>query len=169
MSRKYYRLLYRLDGATQFLLWYTNDRDGVVTTADGRVPSFGTEASLSSYASRASLDVEAEEPVLHDLDPIRAWVADPRADTLECAVLLSAWNLFGDIARSLPDPGRAFATIDGTLGALYNRLFWGNNLPAVTPEGQHFTPQWANAEVQELAELLREGLSLFVRLRREAV
>ena len=81
---------------------------------------------------------------------------------------LAVWNLFGGIARSSPDAGASFRAQDGHLGALYEKLFWGNNLPAITPEGEHVTPEWSSAEVTSLGRVLREGLDLLVRVR-EAV
>ena len=166
MDRVYYRLLYRLHGSDRFLLWYSDDHDGVETVADG-VPSFRTEADLRAFADARRLPVSGEEPVLHDLDLVAAWLADPRGETIRCGEFLAAWNLFGDVARSSPAAAAGFGAHDERLGGLYEKLFWGSNLPAVTPVGERFVPEWSRDEVADLRRVLQEGLDVLVRLRRD--
>jgi hypothetical protein len=44
---------------------------------------------------------------------------------------------------------------------IYHKLFWGNNLPPVTPEGCHFNPEWSRDELAALAGVLSAGLEMF--------
>ncbi len=169
MSRNYYKIQYRLEGAEAYLLWFTNEQDGVITTPEGRMPSFSTEAALVAYAKRNGVSVSGEAATLHDFDALQAWADDPRPDTVDCSNLLSAWNLFSDVARSMPSEAQAFARKDKGLTSLYNKLFWGNNLPAVTPNGHRFDPKWSTDELVRLAEVIAAGLQLFRYARIEAV
>ena len=73
---------------------------------------------------------------------------------------MAAWNLFSDVAHSMPDKGSAFEHLDSQ-PTIYDKLFWGNNLPSMTPEGMHYSPEWSAAEVASLAEILSAGLDLF--------
>src|SRR5690606_30671715 len=66
VARDHYKLLYRLDGAERFLLWFTSEHDGVVTDAEF-VPSFASEAALLAFASGSGIVVSEETPILHDL------------------------------------------------------------------------------------------------------
>ena len=50
---------------------------------------------------------------------------------------------------------------DGAAGAAYEKLFFGNNLPAVTPAGASYTPLWDVAELARLSHTLRLGLTEF--------
>jgi hypothetical protein len=169
MSKTYYRLLYRLDGTDQLLLWFSDEEDGVFTEAPGRVLSFATEARLLSFTDRHGLPVAEEGPILHDLDAVQRWTTDPRAETLDCRDALAAWNLFMDVASSLPVEGAAFVRADSELNLIYEKVFWGNNLPAVTPEGERYEPLWTEDEVSHLAGLLSRGFELFRRVRQDAV
>ena len=157
----YFTLLYRLGGSTGYLLWFTDEDDGIVTTPDGRIPSFPTSRALFNYATAQGFTVEGEETSLHDLDAIQAWVNAPKPLPLDCSEILSAWNLFGDVARSVPSDSCAFTSMDASLGASYEKLFWGNNLPAVTPAAQRFDPEWSLDEVRCLSELMQCGLEMF--------
>lgn len=167
MSRDVYKLLYRLDGRERLLLWFSDEPDGVITDAEGRVPTFASARDLIEYASLGEHVVSNEEPRLHDLDAVRAWLADPRAETVDCDRTLCAWNLFIDVARSMTASNEAFLAADAARGAIYRRVFWGCNLPAVTPEGEAFHPSWTREECQELVDLLSLGLDLFARVTRD--
>lgn len=166
MAREVYSLLYRLDGRERFLLWFSDESDGVITDAEGSVPTFASARELDGYARRASLTLSNEEPRLHDLDAVRAWLADPRAETIDCDESLCAWNLFVDVARSVTETSEEFLAVDGAQGSLYERVFWGCNLPAVTPDGEAFHPSWTRDEVRALAAVLTRGLELFARVTR---
>lgn len=159
-AREYYRILYRLDGAERFLLWFTGDHDGVVTDADGRVPAFVSNDDLRVFADNLGIEVVEETPILHDLDAIRNWLRDPRPTNVNCQAVLAAWNLFIDVAHSVAD-GVSFLKIDHELDVVYEKAFWGNNLPAVTPEGESYHPLWSLEEMQGLVKLLAQGLELF--------
>jgi len=167
MARTYYKLLYRLDGMDGLLLWCTNGSDGVATTTDNCVPSFKTEADLLAYADASSVVVKEEQPVLHDLDAVVAWLADPHGETIVCSELLAAWNLFGDIARSCPQHTVSFGDRDKQVGVVYDKLLYGHNLPSITPAGAHYTPEWSGDEITSLRQILQEGLDIFVAARRE--
>ncbi len=160
----YYRLLYQLDGEQAFLLWFSNGSDGVVVR-DGRLLSFSDETVLYRFARQYGLNWIDEAPILHDLDEIQRWVLCPRGRTLDCSAVLMAWNLFVDLARSLSDAGLGLLEVDGAHEGLYRKLFFGNNLSAITPEGERYDPTWSGSEVVEIANLLALGLELFRQAR----
>ena len=168
MPRTHYKLWYRINAVDHFLLWYSNEHDGVVVDSEGWIPSFRTESALFAYADTLSIAVQPEEPLLHDLDVVQLWLANPQPQRVDPQGFLSTWNLFGDVARALPAFGARFTERDSLLGPLYDKLFWANNLPSVTPEGAVFAPEWSTIEIGEFTALLREGLDMFIRSLREA-
>jgi hypothetical protein len=161
--RMYYRLWYRLDGADSYLIWYSNDHDGVVIDPDGTVPSFHSFTQLYAYAAAHQIEIVKEEPLLHDLDHLAAWLVTPFTD-IDCDVFLAAWNLFGDISLSV---GGHFEPDQQQTQHIYGKLFWGNNLPAMTPPGEHYTPEWTDDEVKLMKDTLSYGLQLFRKVVRQ--
>jgi hypothetical protein len=157
MSRTYFRLWYRLDGADGYLIWFSNEEDGVVVEADGSAPAFGDLVALHAYADSQHLDVCIEEPILHDLDSVAVWLARP-VHAIDCDAFLSAWNLFADLAAST---GAGFEPDYDRTRHIYHKLFLGNNLPIVTPPGERYVPCWSAAERRILHEVLGAGLALF--------
>jgi len=169
MPKTYYKLLYRLDGAEGLLLWFSNNLDGVCTAGESSVPSFNTEDDLLLFASNNNISVSTEEPVIHNLDAVQAWINDSKSETLNCGETLAAWNLFVDVASSVPVEAGDFEDADRKLNSVYEKIFWGSNLPAVTPVGERFEPDWTAEELASLVDFLAKGLGLFRGVLKHAV
>ncbi len=157
---KYFPLLYRLRSSERYLIWISDELDSLAVDSGGFVPSFADVVSLRQYANLHHYNLEIEKPVLHDLD----WVAARRmspATPIDCQEALAAWNLFGDIAVSIPSRGISFKELKSQSFEIYDKLFWGNNLPAVTPKGERYIPEWSPDELGTLSQILTAGLELF--------
>jgi len=159
---KYLPLLYRLNAEERYLIWISNEQDAVAVDHEGFFPSFRDLVNLRRYADLNHYRLESEEPVLHDLD----WVAMLKMamnPEIDCENALAAWNLFSDVAVSTPSHGNAFQTLDSKAHwPIYDKLFRGNNLPALNPKGERYIPEWSQDEIRSLAKLLTSGLDLFV-------
>ena len=136
---KYFPLLYRLQGEKSYLIWISNEQDSVAVDSDGFVVSFPYLTSLRQYADLKRYRPETEEPVFHDLDWVATWNMRP-GEPANCGEALAAWNLFSDVSASIPSRGVAFKTLDSQFPFIYDKLFWGNNLPSVTPEANSTSP-----------------------------
>lgn len=163
---KYFSYLYRLNAEDRYLIWISNEKDSVAVDAEGFVPTFKDPVILRGYASLNHYSLESEEPILHDLDWVATWLASPRL-SVDCREALASWNLFGDVAASIVDRGSTFKHLDSKLGAIYEKLFWGSNLPSMTPKGAHYVPEWSSDEIDSLAEILTTGLDLFTSCTRK--
>jgi hypothetical protein len=42
---------------------------------------------------------------------------------------------------------------------IYDKLFFGNNLPAITPAGVSYEPVWSHDEIETLSRIYRLGLT----------
>jgi hypothetical protein len=105
--------------------------------------------------------VEPDPPIEYDFDSLARWCEQPSAETIDCSEFLNAWNMLGD-AGTLPtrDLGKR----------VYDKLFWGNNLPAVTPPGETYIPEWSLEEVRKLQSILRSPIDrLHAKLKRSAL
>lgn len=162
MPREYYACAFRYAGHDEYLIWYSNDCDGVHLESDGRVPTFGSIEHLSSYAKIHDLaPLTIADPVLHDLDSVDRFTRIPSLLYVDCNETLNAWNLFGDLARSLGPSGSHLIDHDQAAEGLYDKIFHGCNLPAMTPDGHGFQPIWSADEIKLIQEHLGAGLSLF--------
>ena len=158
MNRKYFKLWFRLDNIDSYLIWFDDESDGFVSDSRGKVPCFLHTEDLLRYASSENLSVETIEPILRDLDLVASWLGASETEVVDCKILLDAWNIFDDVSRSV---GGNFDANPKLTNKIYDKLFWGNNLPSVTPKGKSYEPIWAKRELKIIRETLSAGLSLF--------
>jgi len=157
MSREYYSYWYRLNNEDSFLIWFSNEKDGFVVNENGFVPSFNNKSDLKMYADKIQIKVDVDNPNLTDLDIIKTWLNN--SEKIEdYNSFLDAWNLFEDISIS---SNGDFDENKEVTNDIYNRIFWGCNIPAVTPEGESFTPTWTIEELKTIRETLNYGLQMF--------
>src|SRR5262245_27274078 len=155
-ARSYYAVRCRLDGAEWFFVWYSGEPDGVLlSSSSARLMLFSDLAEMSRYASEQRLDLEPETPAFYDFDRLAEWLSQP-ARELDCVFLLDAWNMLGDLAASLGARRAEPAYASG----IYDKLFWGSNLPSVTPPGERFVPVWSENEISTLTSVLSSALQV---------
>jgi hypothetical protein len=160
MSRQYYILWYRLDGSDSFLIWHSDETDGVFVEADGCVPSFKDAASLSEYATERDISVDTEEPILLNLDVLGKWLKRKDVGSVEPHNFIDAWNLFADVSHSVNGD---FDANQQLTRKIYDKLFWACNLPSVTPDGESYRPSWTRRELEIMHDVLGSGLQMFRR------
>lgn len=153
-----------LDGVARLLLWHDDFDDdaavdGLVLDERGRLVTFADLEAVRAHAVAHALELCEGELEPNDLDALATWLAEPGADSVDPSAFLQAWNLFIDLRSSIA--GRN--TIRDPDGArrIYDKLFWANNIPAVTPPGERFDPEWTAIDVAELKRVLGDGLALF--------
>ena len=160
MGREHYACKVRLAGRDHFVVWYDDDRDGFLRRADGRLVVSPGLDHLATAAAGMSVALAPWAPTEYDFDRIQAWCRGSDAMRVDCPALLSAWNFFDDLAMYHDRPGTPYARLSRDASRCYTKLFWGNNLPAVTPPGRRFTPTWRAAELEAIRRVMRRGLML---------
>lgn len=158
-----YVCLCRLGGKPRYLLWQTDLEtdapDRVLADPLGRVASFGSDGEARAHAAARGEPAPEAPPVVYDLDRLAAWCDHPGEATLDCEAALNAWNLLADLPAPPADAPSVFGRADQSGRELYDKLFFGNNLPAITPRGTSYTPLWSAEELARLSHTLRLGLA----------
>jgi hypothetical protein len=84
---------------------------------------------------------------------------------IDCSPFLNAWNFFDNrarlsvrSARSVDGGNTPYTRLARRAAASHDKLFWGCKLPAVTPPGQWFEPDWRAEELAEMSLILSAGL-----------
>ncbi|MFH7024651.1 MAG: hypothetical protein ACHBN1_04430 [Heteroscytonema crispum UTEX LB 1556] len=158
-TKSYFILWYRLDEKDSYLIWYGNDVDGIITNSAGKIPIFRDISSLLGYCAKVNLNLDDQEPTFYDLDKVKDWLKNPNKNEVDCIVFLNTWNLFIDVASSVRN--LTFDPDHKKTNKIYDKLFWGNNLPSVTPPGKHYEPIWTDDEVKLMRSVLGDGLRMF--------
>ena len=102
---QYYPCWVRWQQADGFLLWQNlpaPDREAAWADAQGRIPLFKTQAALVEFAQQRGYYLEAESPILTDLDAVASWLNNAEKRPLrEC---LAVWSLFDDVGAGVGEP-----------------------------------------------------------------
>ncbi len=150
----------RLDGCDTCVVWYSDERDGFVYDPAGTLLSARTPGDVTASAEARAIALTLGEVIEYDFDRIREWCSSPRADGVDCSAFLNAWNFLDDLAGLHENPGTPYTELSRAAARSYDKLFWGNNLPAVTPPGERFDPSWSSEDVEEVRRVLEAGLVL---------
>jgi hypothetical protein len=164
VSWTYYPQPLRLDGATWYLLWASSDEDTGLDDrftsrvySDGRTAvTFADSRELQAYSTAHSLELAREpEGTVVDFDAAAEWAASDQ--TPDPVLLLACWNLCVDVAAGT---GRPLQDRSPALDPVYDKLFFGNNLPSMTPPGEHFEPSWSADELATLRTFMRDAIEM---------
>jgi len=167
-DRTYYGCLVRLDGDDRFVIWFQDERDGFVCETDGRLVWARSTAEMATVALHLGNTLASENSTLYDFDHIRAWNQSPVAESVDCKAFLDAWNFFDDLAGIHDFPDSDFAKVSHAAADRYDTLFWGCNLPSMTPPGEHFEPTWTQEQLNEIATVMEAGIALLRQKLRTA-
>lgn len=149
----------QLHGQNYLFIWYCDQTDGVVKNDAGKVVTFASEQDAKRYLDQLGLQLQDQDAVPnYDFNAVARWCASPDGEVINCSDFLNTWNMLGDLIGQSVGPS-AFKEADRRLAHIYDRLFWGGNLPSITPEGEHFTPAWSDEDVQEIARLFTAGVA----------
>lgn len=157
MAVEYFPCLFRIEGVDHYVIWYSDDRDGLVRE-NGRVVSWCSLAKLCAYAAHRGLTLQSAEVTAYNWDAIERWCDDPLASGIAVGSFLDAWNMILDTIPAGAESG-LFMHAYGRSGGLYQKLFRAKNLPAMTPPGAEYHPVWTRGEVESLAQILRLGIA----------
>lgn len=157
MPRKYYFCCCRLNKKDYNFIWFSDEVNGVYSNSENKFPVSGNLAILGKYAESRKLFIKNEEPVFYDLDKLEETLGRTKFK-VNCVNFLNAWNLFDDVSHSINEN---FNSDRKATKQIYEKLFWGNNLPAVTPEGKYYKPVWRKKEREIIRTVLLNGITIF--------
>jgi hypothetical protein len=153
-ERQHFIVPYRLDDQDRFLIWFSGERDGVLLTETGAVVTFANETAAAAFAQAQGLSIELDAGGCWNFDAIARWIERPASDTIDCNAFYDVWNLLGDIA----DSNGTLLDFSDDERHVHGKLFWGCNVPAVTPPSEHFVPEWHEDQIRTLTNALNGAL-----------
>lgn len=157
-ERKYYLCELLLDRRRLYVVWYSDAVDGLVRLKDGKIASFADERQVRAFCCENGISLMLEPPAVYDFDRIAAWCDSPTAGSIEPVAFLNAWNMLED-ARGFGLDAHLHDASSQRAGKIYDKLFFANNLPAVSPRGASYEPIWSEDEIELLSRIYRFGLA----------
>ena len=143
--------------SSEFLIWYEDENnENRVYTSGGKVIFFLSEEKARRKANE--LNINITDTCFYDVERLIYWF-EMHQKEMDCEFLIDFWNMFSDIAYSV---GKELEPIKTRrINRCYNKLFWGLNLPAVTPEDCEYEPIFTKRERKLIREIMRTGLEIF--------
>lgn len=157
---EYFILPVSWDDTTLYLIYFSNDDDGVVTSADQKFMLATSRNEAAALAKKRNLKLQKEEMELLDLSLIQSWVNSRSMRVPEANLVYRSWNFFGDAASSLKLADH-YLGYDEDYIALHDELFWGCNMPGLTQSTERYEVDLSQTEIRNLRSILRSGLEIF--------
>jgi len=82
---------------------------------------------------------------------------------VNCENILAVWNLFTDVSFSAKHSFLGDSKLR-LIRKIYDKIFWGNNLPAITPKNEKYIPVWEKSEINKIKEILLQGYQIFEKV-----
>lgn len=163
-SQLTYAVCLQAEKRKQFLLWKEGASEGEPDTFICLPNSkclliTNTLAELHHEAIKLGLQVADQEPTLIDIDAMLKALAGLRnnrsCSELTSSRLLEGWNGLDDLAQTLGmDTHIHDAEETRVLNYAYEKIFFGNNLPSVTPSNKTYFPIFSEVERRLLRRYL---------------
>lgn len=149
-----YPYSYIYKGRKTVLVWQTSQQWGDCFKLDAKHQLIFSD---SEEKLRDLLDVEVAKKVRWsknvEVNFDRFWsvlknLRTNRASSKEtCELLLNGWNFIEDLLNTFNLDQEKIRLKSLVLNTAYEKLFYGNNLPSITPEGKLYTPIWLREEI----------------------
>ena len=156
MDKEYYQVVFIANNKEIHCIWYTNNKDGFVTECK-KIKCFTNSKKLKEYAEKNKMNLNIKNTLL-SMDEAKLWL-QKRKSEFDCEYLLSFWNIISDLAYSVGEIFYGDQDKD-ILIKIYDKLFYGNNLPSITPEDKKYFPEWEVDEIKEIAKVIEDGLKI---------
>src|SRR5271157_1951201 len=159
-ERLHYLCRVRLKEIVVFVVSHSGERDGFVRDKAGRLRAACTPEALTATAGARNVLPVNSEPIEYDFERIGAWCAAPELAGVDHAAFLDAWNFLDELAGLHNGADTLYTRLTRGAVECYDKLFWGSNLPAVTPPRERFDPARQADELIEFRRVLEAGLGL---------
>lgn len=149
-----YRCLYK--GTEKLLIWkslFEGDDSFLLDNGNNLVISTSKDA-LRKKVGNIYHQINWPEEGFIDFD--KFWIAlrnlrpNKASSNKTCNVLLEGWNFIEDLGKSLGHYKTLEILKTAMLNKCYDKLFYGNNLPSITPENKSYNPLWSKEEIQSI-------------------
>lgn len=157
----------KIDGRSYLLIWCTDDPSGDhYFTIKDQLLIGGNKDDITSKLQEDAERVQWDSGDELDLDmafsELEKMTQGPTTKVRQNVLILDSWNFFEDLIRtfSLEEKFSNYRT--PLLNKAYDKLFWGCNLPSVTPAGKSYEPIWNEEEVQNIRNYMAALRKTFV-------
>jgi hypothetical protein len=156
-TKHYYFVDFKYKEKVYFCLWYTDEVDGFHTNNEG-LEIFDSLEQAKNYCTKNAMTYN-DEHTHYDIDKVEEWVNNGTGGDVDWELILDFWNIAIDLTVSLKV--EFIGNIDDEYNDIYDKLFYGNNLPTINTSDKEYIPEWTEEEVLELKQVIGAGVLMF--------
>lgn len=144
-----------------YCIWYSDEAEDGFLTQAGQLLTFEDENAALEFLRSNTTYREPVATTIYDVNAIEQMM--DRQQPFDACMTLEFWNIAGDLANSVN------ASFQGNLkdaltDHIYQKLFYGNNLPEINTSGRKYTPEFTEEEYTKLMDILADGVDLINRV-----
>jgi len=167
-----YPTKFQYKGKLQIFLWKEGEdyEDRFLLDGDGDLIKGETIEELRELADQACNPggVDWSHDFMMDMDAfteaLLELVPEQEIPTDTCELLLNGWNIINDLLHTMNMPRTYEEQNNEDINHIYERIFWGNNLEALTPTGESWHPAFSEPEILSVQQLF---ISILAMLEKE--
>jgi hypothetical protein len=136
------------------LLWVDgkDQKDYFLRTNEGKIFVEKSKPSVRrKIEDKSDLNIHWDQCSVFEFDKFMSTVKSLKSGSYSkittCKRLLDGWNFLMDFAYTIDAPEH-FIRTNRRQKKIYNKLFFGNNLPSMTPKGKEYNPVWTSPEIK---------------------
>lgn len=154
MNYEYYIIKFKFNEASYYTIWHELDSKFLLESNENKIKVFETKEEIFEYVNKLEIKVDEEESEYICQENILI-----ENEIIDCNKVLNFWNIADDVATTL---GLHFTGNDKTddINRIYDKLFYGCNLPAIKGEHEDYIPIWSQEESMMIKKIVQEGIEL---------
>ncbi len=160
-----YAYIYR--NRKTILLWETSEKpDSFKLDMNGKLIQSSSIGELEKRLPKHMKNVHWGECAEINFD--KFWIAlrnlrkDRASSPKTCEILLDGWNFIEDMGRTFQQDTIMKRLKTKVLNKAYDKIFTGNNLHAVTPNGRSYSPLWIKSEMKAIRTSFKDVWSFYL-------
>jgi hypothetical protein len=138
-----------------FIIWISDEIDGVVVNTDCKIIAFENKARMLQYAKENSLGL-CDDVTIYPIYHIQQWIVKPFGN-FDCTDFLNFWNLCTDLSESVKIEFKGDIK-ESIRNGIYDKLFDDSGIFIA----ENPNPVFNEAEINVLCDILKNGVDLLL-------
>ena len=142
-------------------VWYSDETSDGFLTQDYELIAFSSEKAATEFIRLHTSNRRPVTTTIYDLDIVKQMI--DHQQPLSPCVMLEFWNIAEDLSGSV-NASFLGELKDDLTNQIYDKLFYGNNLPEINTSGQIYVPQFTDEEWQKLEDILSDAIFVITNI-----
>lgn len=143
--------------AKLYCVWFSDDENDGFLLDDSALRVFPSENLALECLKAFPSYKKAIKTTTYDIDEVKRIAS--HAIPLNAHMILDFWNIVNDLAKSIQISYKGH-TEDSLTNRIYDKLFYGNNLPEINTSNRIYVPQFTSEEYARLLTVLSDGITI---------